>query len=145
MICSFFSSEFFSLIRSILSSFDFSWSCPSLSLRWFISVVFLVFSMRFFCISEEAEFILPFAVVEILCLCFSPTSCLHIGQDFSCTMSDFNLSSRFTSISNIAFLFSFSRISFSREEIFSIIFFSFSSVSNFSCSFSGIDFVYLIS
>jgi len=129
----------------MLSSFDFSWSCPSLSLRRVISVVFLVFSMRFFCISEEAEFILSFAVVEILCLCFSPTFCLHIGQNFSCAMSDFNLSSRFTSISNIAFLFSFSKISFSREEIFSIIFSSFFSVPNFSCSFSGIDFVYLIS
>ena len=127
------------------SSLNFVLSSDNFSLRCVIFCVSSVFIFRFFSTSIFADSIFSFAVVEILCLCSSHTSCLQTGQDFSWVTSVINLSSRLMSISKMAFLFSFSRISFSVSVICWVVVSIFDFVSTFSSLFVLRDFVYLIS
>jgi len=144
-ICSFFSLEFFSLNWSMSSSFSFILSVDSLSLRRFVFELSSSFVFELFSISFFAESIFEFAVVEMLCLWFSPTVCLQIGQNLSLVISSFNFSSLLMFISKMAFLFSFSRVSFSEFDICSIVVSILFLVSVFRFSFSLVDFEYLIS
>ncbi len=127
------------------SSFSFTLSVDSFSLRWFVFALSSSLVLEFSSISFFAESILEFAVVEMLCLWSSWTFCLQIGQNFNWMMSSFNFSSLSIFISRIAFLFSFSKISFSNFDICSVVVSILFWVSVFSFSFSSIDFEYFIS
>jgi len=70
---------------------------------------------------------------------------LQIGQNFSFIISSFNFSSLLIFISKIAFLFSFSSISFSKFDICLIVISIFSFVSVFCFLFSSGDLEYFIS
>ena len=145
LICSFFSSEFFSFIWSMSNSFNFILNVDNFSFRRFIFMFSSSLIWEFFSISFFAKSIFSVAVVEILCLWVSSTSCLQIGQNFNFMISFFSSSSSLIFVFRIAFSFSFSKISFSKFDMCSVIVFILFSVSSFCFLFSSIDLEYFIS